>query len=110
MLISFMAHFDQARRKPVYGAVESRLRLEILNGHNVETREILRYKQGRTKALICLCCSQLSATLFSSYVKNEPHHEKTNICICENKDTDQLRGNRKSDQRLCFCYIDITIP
>ena len=32
------------------------------------------------------------------------------FCICENKDTDQLRGNRETDQRLCFCYIDRTIP
>ena len=30
------------------------------------------------------------------------------FCICENKDADQLRGNR--DQRLCFCYTDSTIP
>ena len=30
---------------------------------------------------------------------------KPAFCICENKDADQLRGNRKADQRLCFCYI-----
>ena len=35
---------------------------------------------------------------------------KPTTCICENKDTDQLRGNREADQRLCFHYIDITIP
>ena len=35
---------------------------------------------------------------------------KPTFCICENKDTDQLRGNRESDQRLCFGYIDSTIP
>ena len=35
---------------------------------------------------------------------------KPAFCICENKDADQLRGNRKADQRLCFCYIDSTIP
>ena len=35
---------------------------------------------------------------------------KRKFCICENKDADQLRGNRKADQRLCFCYIDSTIP
>ena len=29
--------------------------------------------------------------------------------ICENKDADQLRGNREADQRLCFRYIDSTI-
>ena len=26
------------------------------------------------------------------------------------KDADQLHGNRKADQRLCFRYIDTTIP
>ena len=31
-------------------------------------------------------------------------------CISENKDADQLRGNREADQRLCFCYTDSTIP
>ena len=30
-------------------------------------------------------------------------------CICENKDTDQLRSNREADQRLCFHYMDSTI-
>ena len=41
----------------------------------------------------------------------EPHREK-NVCffICENKDAYQLRGNREADQRLCFRYIDSTIP
>ena len=35
---------------------------------------------------------------------------KPAFCICENKDTDQLHGNREADQRLCFPYIDSTIP
>ena len=35
---------------------------------------------------------------------------KPAFCICENKDTDQLRGNREADQRLCFRYTDSTIP
>ena len=35
---------------------------------------------------------------------------KPDFCICENKDADQLRGNREADQRLCFRYIDSTIP
>ena len=34
---------------------------------------------------------------------------KPAFCICENKDADQLGGNRKADQRLCFRYIDSTI-
>ena len=31
---------------------------------------------------------------------------KPDFCICENKDADQLRGNREADQRLCFRYMD----
>ena len=34
---------------------------------------------------------------------------KQGFCICENKDADQLRANRKADQRICFRYIDSTI-
>ena len=32
------------------------------------------------------------------------------VCICENKDADQLRGNREADQCLCFRYTDSAIP
>ena len=35
---------------------------------------------------------------------------KPAFCICENKDADQLRGNREADQHLCFRYLDSTIP
>ena len=35
---------------------------------------------------------------------------KPTICICQNKGTDQLRGNHVADQRLCFRYTDSTIP
>ena len=35
---------------------------------------------------------------------------KPDFCIWENKDADQLRGNRKADQRLCFRYTESTIP
>ena len=35
---------------------------------------------------------------------------KPAFCICENKNADQLRGNREADQRLCFRYIDSTLP
>ena len=42
---------------------------------------------------------------YLSLVKRKP-----DFCICENKDADQLRGNREADQRLCFRYTDSTIP
>ena len=35
---------------------------------------------------------------------------KPDFCICENKDADQLCGNRTTDQRHCFRYTDRTIP
>ena len=35
---------------------------------------------------------------------------KPAFCICENKDADQLRGNREADQPLCFRYTDSKIP
>ena len=34
---------------------------------------------------------------------------KPTIYICENKDADQLRGDREADQGLCFRYLDSTI-
>ena len=36
--------------------------------------------------------------------------KKQRFCISEIKDTDQLRSNGEADLRLCFCYIDSTIP
>ena len=46
---------------------------------------------------------------------DQTHHmsrlmEKPTICISENKDADQLHGNREADQRLCFRYSDSAIP
>ena len=35
---------------------------------------------------------------------------KPTFYISENKDADQLRGNREADQRLCFRYTDSAIP
>ena len=34
---------------------------------------------------------------------------KPDICICGNKDADQLHGKCEADQRLC-CYTDSSIP
>ena len=35
---------------------------------------------------------------------------KPDFCICENKAADQLCGYCTTDQRLCFRYMDSTIP
>ena len=39
-----------------------------------------------------------------------PVVRKPAFCMCENKNVDQLRGNREADQGLCFRYTDSTIP
>ena len=56
------------------------------------------------------------ATDLVSYSKDPEYNDMTFVmrnpacCIYENKDADQLRGNREADQRLCFRYLDSTIP
>ena len=35
---------------------------------------------------------------------------KPDFCICKNKTADKLCSNRTTDQRLCFSYMDRTIP
>ena len=47
--------------------------------------------------LQCFCGETRKNILQMSLVVRKPA-----FCICENKDADQLRGNREADQRLCF--------
>ena len=49
--------------------------------------------------------AQTSCRVITSRVMRKPTFSK-----CENKDTDQLRGNCEADQHLCFRYMDSTIP
>ena len=35
---------------------------------------------------------------------------KPAFCICKNKGANQLRSDHAADQRLCFRYVDSTIP
>ena len=53
---------------------------------------------------IRMCCYRCFVLYMSLCVR------KPTICLCENKDADQLRGNREADQRLCFRYTDSTVP
>ena len=46
----------------------------------------------------------------SEFFKMSRVMRKPTFCTCENKDADQLRDNREADQRLCFRYLDSTIP
>ena len=73
---------------------------------------------GDTAKLICVFVFRIyKYPVFSrrgSYftmIVYEPLHEKNKrFCICEYKDEDQLRGNRKAEQRLCFRFLESTIP
>ena len=47
----------------------------------------------------------LAENLVACEKKIEPHHEKNDFYLWENKCPDQL-----ADQCLCFCYIDNAIP
>ena len=60
---------------------------------------------GHTQLMIVLACE-----LSHDYHQMSRVVRKPDFCICENKDADQLRGNREADQRLCFRYTDSTIP
>ena len=73
---------------------------------------------AKTKALISFAVTaKLICVFVFTYAKCWFSHlnlsrlmGKPTICIGENKDADQLRGNREADQRLCFRYSDSTIP
>ena len=57
----------------------------------------------------CFHCSYtfLFLSLPSAYEMSRVMR-KPDFCLCENKDADQLRGDREADQRLCFRYTDST--
>ena len=81
-------------------SVKEKILVNILNENYIYKAS---YKSGIYEALffeICPLC----------VISYEPRCEKTVFCINENKDADQLCGNRTADQRLCFRYMDGTIP
>ena len=60
----------------------------------------------RNQSILVIISENMSVQILSmSHVMRKP-----TFGICENKDADQLRGDCKADQRLCFRYIDSTIP
>ena len=61
------------------------------------------YQQNGKK--VCVCMSANVRT----YIHMSRLMGKPTICIGENKDADQLCGNREADQRLCFRYTDSTL-
>ena len=72
----------------------------------------ITHKTQNGKLIIIIIKNKpLQASL--SFIVNlyEPRCEKTGFLhICENKDADQLHGDREADECLCFRYTDSTIP
>ena len=63
------------------------------------------------KRLWCInLCKVGYCKLFVNGVQISHIMRKPTFCICENKNVDQLCGKRQADQRLCFRFIDSTIP
>ena len=73
--------------------------MEMFTKSGVDTRYNIVFLGIQPLIVILLNCYHLSLVI-----------RKPAFCICENKDADQLRGNREADQRLCFRYTDSTIP
>ena len=103
----------------------------------VETAGWLPCRERASHSALCVCCRKNvfsfppgvyvgplnliawipgpgpSISYFQFIIKNRYLSRfmgKPTICIGQNKDADQLRGNREADQRLCFRYSDSTIP
>ena len=90
-LLSISIHVIAVRAR-VYDVAQARTTRASLTGHT------------------CACKMQpilISLLLIQEHL-SRPMGKPT-ISIGENKDADQLRGNRETDQRLCFRFSD-TIP
>ena len=94
-----------------YPAANLRLRFCIWKSRfSHDTAQIMIWLQIISKIGVSVMTILDAFTLFRYATSFERSHEKPTFCICENKDADQLRGNREADQRLCFSYIESTIP
>ena len=91
LYMDFASYYDE--RSPCYSQTRKTTRSNTQNNHN---KHILQQK--------CLDSIRNIHPHMSCVVR------KPAFGICENKDADQLRGNREADQRLCFRYTDTTIP
>ena len=73
---------------------------------------VVKYVEGVAYKKILYCLLVLGIFVIIVYIclyYLSRHVGKPTICIGENKDADQLRGNREADQRLCFRYTDSTL-
>ena len=124
MMVLFASVFFILSRNVPSHQISARSRenpIMLIPNIHVETRGIANIQQtenvqiAKTQLDLFLACVQSSVNGFSSrfsFASIEPRHEKIvfSFAVCENKDADQLRGNREADECLCFRYITSTIP
>ena len=55
-------------------------------------------------------CTKIISVTNIGFISSMCIHMKTGFLYMRKQDADQLRGNREADQRLCFRYMDSTIP
>ena len=77
---------------------------QICMAHSISLNVFTAVKGTHYNKFICLIGTAIRRLGHMSHDVRKP-----DICICENKDADQLRGNRQADQHLCFRYMDSTI-
>ena len=91
-------------------------RVRVLLGQKHRRLVFLQFSQSYVKFSAPVSCQWVEKKFYTIivWVFNKTQMSrvmrKPTFCICENKDADQLRGNRETDQRLCFRYIGSTIP
>ena len=76
------------------------------NIQKAQSKQIKAYEKRKPKGYKSFNINVGDKVLKRNLRKMSLLMRKPTICICENKDADQLRGNREADQRLCFRYSD----
>ena len=80
-------------------------RFQLLELRDGEVQEFRNYK------MVPINEKEIPRDTFTvSFMIQAAAWEKPTICIWENKDADQHRGNHEADQCLLFRYNDSTLP
>ena len=116
------AHMSRVVRKPVFCICEHKDADLLISAFVFATYIVqslyFHIRNFKPLAILCGCAAQFMSDLVRNREARLSHNEAHMscvvrkpffFCICENKDADQLRGNREADQRLCFRYIYSTI-
>ena len=111
MAVSLMECISRMDSWTVTSVGTSTIQNNIVNIKQHSACLIYKPIKVNSNAALISCIAMFLATDSMTGLTYEPRYEKiVFFFICENKDADQLRGNREADQRLCFRYTDSTIP